>query len=92
LIGPVIGAVIINALKSWATRAYPDLWLMFLGMTFILVTLFMPKGIVGLPAQLKGLKQRYLPNKSAKTEADPIAAEPLPAAPRVDGLSKSNNK
>jgi urea transport system permease protein len=92
LIGPVIGAVIINALKSWATRAYPDLWLMFLGLTFILVTLFMPKGIVGLPAQLKGLKQRYLPNKSAKTEADPIAAEPLAAAPQVEGLSKSNNK
>ena len=31
LIGPVIGAIAVNALKSWATRAYPDLWLLFLG-------------------------------------------------------------
>jgi len=76
LIGPVIGAVVVNALKSWATRAYPDLWLMFLGMTFILVTLFMPKGIVGLPAQLKGLKQRYLTAKSARSDADPITVDP----------------
>jgi urea transport system permease protein len=53
LLGPIIGAVSVNALKSWATRAYPDLWLIFLGGLFILVVLFMPKGIVGLPAQIR---------------------------------------
>jgi urea transport system permease protein len=57
LVGPVIGAVAINALKSWATRAYPDLWLIILGGLFVLVVLFMPKGIVGLPAQIKGIIQ-----------------------------------
>jgi urea transport system permease protein len=93
LIGPVIGAVIINALKSWATRAYPDLWLLFLGMTFILVTLFMPKGIVGLPAQLKGLKRRYLTAKSAEAaEIEPATAALPPSSPQGEGLSKSNNK
>jgi urea transport system permease protein len=59
LIGPVLGAFTVNAMKSWATRAYPDLWLIFLGVTFILVTVFMPKGIVGLPGQLRGLKKRF---------------------------------
>jgi urea transport system permease protein len=54
LLGPVIGAVVINALKSWATRAYPDLWLIILGGLFILVVLFMPKGIVGLSEQIRG--------------------------------------
>ena len=58
LLGPVIGAVTVNALKSWATRAYPDLWLLILGGLFVLVVLLMPKGIVGLPAQIKSLLQR----------------------------------
>ena len=73
LIGPVIGAFAVNAMKSWATRAYPDLWLMFLGLTFILVTLFMPKGIFGLPEQLGKLKQRFWP---AKTIEKPVAKQP----------------
>ena len=59
LIGPVLGAIGVNALKSWTTRAYPDLWLLFLGTLFVLVTLFMPKGLVGLPAQLLGLRRKF---------------------------------
>jgi urea transport system permease protein len=75
LIGPVIGAITINALKSWATRAYPDLWLIILGALFVLVVLLMPKGIVGLPAQIKGLVQGWrskgddMPVKPAETPA-----------------------
>jgi urea ABC transporter permease protein UrtC len=52
LIGPIIGAIGVNALKSWATQAFPDLWVLFLGLSFILVVLFMPKGLVGLWSQL----------------------------------------
>ncbi len=59
LIGPVLGAIAVNALKSWATRAYPDLWLLILGGAFVLVVMFMPKGIVGLPEQLKGLYRKF---------------------------------
>ncbi|HEX3801010.1 MAG TPA: urea ABC transporter permease subunit UrtC [Verrucomicrobiae bacterium] len=58
LIGPVIGAVVVNVIKSWATRAYPDLWLLILGGLFIVVTIFMPAGIVGLPAQIRQMRQR----------------------------------
>jgi urea transport system permease protein len=58
LIGPVIGAIVVNALKSWATRAYPDLWLVILGGMFVIVVLFLPKGIVGLPMQLWSLFKR----------------------------------
>ena len=53
LIGPIVGAVSVNALKSWATRAYPDLWLIILGGMFIIVVLFMPKGIVGIPGMVR---------------------------------------
>ena len=52
LIGPVIGAIGVNALKSWATRAYPDLWLLILGSLFIFIVLFLPGGIVSLPARI----------------------------------------
>ena len=62
LIGPVLGAVVVNALKSWTTRAYPDMWLLILGALFILVTVFMPKGIVGLPEQLRALRARFRPS------------------------------
>jgi urea transport system permease protein len=59
LIGPVLGAIGINALKSWATRAYPDLWLLILGGLFIIITIFMPRGLVGLPDQLRALRDRW---------------------------------
>ena len=91
LIGPVIGAVAVNAMKSWATRAYPDLWLLFLGLTFILVTLFMPKGIVGLPAQLGWLKQRFTA-KPAEAEAAPAPAEKPSIPPQGEDLAKANSK
>ncbi|MBV8174455.1 MAG: hypothetical protein JO151_07805, partial [Verrucomicrobia bacterium] len=54
----VIGAIVVNALKSWATRAFPDLWLIILGAMFVIVVLFLPKGIVGLPVQLLSLFKR----------------------------------
>jgi len=59
LIGPILGAFGVNAFKSWATRAYPDLWQILLGALFVFVTIFMPKGLVGVPEQLHGLKKRF---------------------------------
>ena len=54
LVGPVIGAVSVNALKSWATREIPDLWILLMGGLFILVVLFLPGGIVSIPGKLRG--------------------------------------
>ena len=53
LIGALLGAGIVNGAKSWFTVAFPDYWLFFLGLLFIAVTLFMPKGVVGLIDQLR---------------------------------------
>jgi urea transport system permease protein len=53
LLGPIIGAFTVNGLKSWFTGTFPDLWLYALGLIFILVTLFMPQGILGLAAKLR---------------------------------------
>jgi urea transport system permease protein len=57
LIGPIIGAFTVNGLKSWFTGAFPDLWLFALGAIFILVTLAMPDGILGLAKRLKKHKE-----------------------------------
>ncbi len=76
LIGPIIGAISVNALKSWATRAFPDLWLIILGVMFILIVLFMPKGIVGLPAQLRELIAKRKPAPEPAPTAEPDAAKP----------------
>jgi len=48
LIGPLLGAAIVNGAKSWFTVAFPEYWLFFLGLMFILVTLFLPHGVIGL--------------------------------------------
>jgi len=58
LIGPIIGAFFVNGAKSWFTQVFPEFWLYFLGMLFILVTLFLPNGIVG------GVKQLLNKNKA----------------------------
>ena len=48
LIGPIVGAFLVNGAKSWLTVAYPEIWLYFLGALFIGVTLYLPQGVVGL--------------------------------------------
>jgi urea transport system permease protein len=46
--GAVLGAWLINGGKSWLTAAFPSVWLYALGGLFVIVTLFLPKGIVGI--------------------------------------------
>ncbi len=53
LVGPIVGAFVVNGAKSWLTVAYPEFWLYFLGGLFIVVTLFLPDGLVGLVKKLK---------------------------------------
>ena len=58
LIGPALGAFIVNLSKSWFTVAFPEYWLFFLGLLFVLVTLFLPQGVVGL---WRRIRQRRAP-------------------------------
>ena len=48
LIGPVLGAGLVNGAKSIFTVAMPEYWQLFLGLIFIIVTLFLPRGVMGL--------------------------------------------
>ncbi len=58
LLGPILGAIFVNALKSWATRAAPELWLYILGGLFVGVVLLLPGGLVSLPAKLRAFVAR----------------------------------
>jgi len=48
LIGPILGAGLVNGAKSYFTMAVPEYWQLFLGLIFIVVTLFLPRGVIGL--------------------------------------------
>ena len=56
LIGPIVGAFLVNGAKSWLTVTAPEFWLYFLGALFIAVTLFLPNGVVGLVRKVTGKK------------------------------------
>jgi len=57
LFGAAAGAVLVNYAKTFLTGAFPEVWLYALGALFILVTLFLPGGLVGVVSR----RQRTLP-------------------------------
>jgi urea transport system permease protein len=48
LYGAAAGAFLVNYAKTYLTSAFPDAWNYALGALFVLVTLFLPRGIIGL--------------------------------------------
>jgi urea transport system permease protein len=71
LVGAALGAVIVTSAKSYLTATMPDLWLFVLGAMFVLVTIFLPKGVLGV---IEGLAARA----RRKRPAEPPAPEPEP--------------
>ena len=63
LFGAALGAVLVNYAKSYFTGALPEVWLFMLGGLFVAVTLFLPKGIVGLVNQFDLRRLRHGPLK-----------------------------
>ena len=56
LYGAVLGAVLVNYMKTYFTVAWPEAWLYALGTLFVVVTLFLPRGVVGLLEKLRRQK------------------------------------
>ncbi|MFK7795457.1 MAG: urea ABC transporter permease subunit UrtC [Gammaproteobacteria bacterium] len=63
LYGAVLGAFVVNYAKTFFTAWAPEAWLFILGSMFVFVTVFMPKGLVGLYNQISMRKSK---NKSIK--------------------------
>lgn len=53
LYGAVAGAFVVNYAKTYLTGALPEMWLYALGALFVLVTVLLPKGLVGLIPRAK---------------------------------------
>ncbi|MEQ1952814.1 urea ABC transporter permease subunit UrtC [Mesorhizobium sp. CN2-181] len=75
IVGPIIGALLVNAGKSWFTGVLPEFWLFALGGLFVFVTLFLPKGVIGAWDQWRA---------GAKRGAKPAAEGEGPEAPRAE--------
>ncbi|HXP98365.1 MAG TPA: urea ABC transporter permease subunit UrtC [Telmatospirillum sp.] len=66
LVGAILGALAVNAAKTWLTDALPDAWLFFLGALFIAVTLLLPEGLMGLAARLRKRRAPPRPTQEEK--------------------------
>ena len=55
LYGAVAGAVLVNYAKTYFTGAFPEIWLFALGALFVLSTLYLPKGLVGIVNRRRAL-------------------------------------
>jgi urea transport system permease protein len=77
LVGPIIGAILVNGGKTVFTGLFPDYWLFALGGLFVLVTLFLPKGIVGTIQQAIATRKSYKAAAARERAAlIPAGAEP----------------
>jgi urea transport system permease protein len=48
LYGAIAGAALVNYAKTYFTGAFPEVWLYALGALFVVVTLFLPRGVIGM--------------------------------------------
>lgn len=48
IIGAIIGALIMNLAKESVSEHFPEIWMYFLGLAFVIVVVFLPNGITGL--------------------------------------------
>jgi len=72
LVGAIIGAVLVNSLKSAFSESFPDIWSYFIGLAFITVVLFMPNGLVGIYKQIKDKSWRSGNEDNSATDSMPF--------------------
>ncbi|TIN71244.1 MAG: urea ABC transporter permease subunit UrtC, partial [Mesorhizobium sp.] len=90
IVGPIIGALLVNAGKSWFTGVLPEFWLFALGGLFVAVTLLLPKGIIGMWDSWRG-NARALRAASIAEEAGSDPDVPTPAKIVRSEASKPGN-
>lgn len=59
LIGAVIGALVVNAAKTLISESFPEIWSYFIGLIFVLVVLFLPRGLTGVFADAKEFVKKH---------------------------------
>lgn len=64
LVGPVIGALIVTYVESWLSTQFEYLWVLLMGLFFVIFVLFQPEGLFGLFKKL----QRMVPERFREKE------------------------
>lgn len=72
LIGPVLGALSVNGLKTVASENFPELWSYFIGILFVVVILWLPKGFVSLSEIPKKIKKQFKKKKEYRIKAEKV--------------------
>jgi urea transport system permease protein len=70
LMGPIIGAIGISLLYSVLTGTLPGSWLYVLGGLFIVVVLFMPRGVTGAFEDAKTYVRKRFTSRKSSQEGD----------------------
>ena len=65
LIGAVVGAFLVNITKTMVSENFPEIWSYFIGAIFILVVLFLPRGVTGICLDVKNFIKRTRLSKEA---------------------------
>lgn len=63
LIGAVIGAFLVNLCKTLVSENFPEIWSYFIGLLFVVVVMFLPRGLTGVFMDLKNFVQKKLINR-----------------------------
>ena len=74
LLGAVYGALAVNAAKTAFSEAYPGWWLFLYGSTFIVIVLFLPRGLAGLyESNIRGWISKL--RKRTEPESTPVISQ-----------------
>ena len=73
--GAILGALVVNGLKSWLTTRYPGTWLYVLGSVFVSIVMLLPDGLVSIPRRLRELWMRWMPKRDPSPPAAALSVE-----------------
>lgn len=78
LVGPMLGALLVNAIKTGASESFPDFWNYGLGLVCMLVILFLPGGLMSIgsiPARLRAWGNRRFGKAAPQTDKPAIEGD-----------------
>ncbi len=73
--GAIIGAILVNLMKSGVSEKFPAVWSYFIGIAFVVVVIFMPTGLVGAFNKLKSRLGRIKVTQSSVLKKDSAFGE-----------------
>ena len=76
LVGPILGALLVNGIKTFASESFPDLWSYGLGLVCVVVILFLPGGLMSIgsvPARFRAWLNRRFGKAEDKSYGEGLA-------------------